>query len=138
MREGAHFFCALRGKLALAVEVPEFQPVIEELGLDADASMRADEAAPIGGGAAGLQGPEVGDLGEVGFPVLDLRVEDRTDHSVLPNIHVEGADELQDAFVAAELGVEGFGIGCGIHVDWIVRKVDEFKFCPRMARPTHG
>ena len=94
----------------MAVEVPEFEPMIKELGLNADTQVRAREASSIGGRAAGLQCPEVGDLGEVGFPVLDLRVEDRTDHAVLTDIHVEGADELKDAFVAAELGVECFGI----------------------------
>ena len=108
--DGAHFRRPVGGQLALAVEVPEFEPMIKELGLNADTQVRAREASSIGGRAAGLQCPEVGDLGEVDIPVLDVCVENGSQDLVLPDVHVEGADELKDAFVAAELGVECFGI----------------------------
>ena len=115
MGERAHFLADFRSQLPLAVEVPKRQPMVEELRLDADPKVSAGKAASIIRWAACLKGPEVGNLGEVDVPIRNVRVEYRPEDYVLPDVHVERADEVQDAFVAAKLGVERFGFGSRIH-----------------------
>src|SRR5262245_34373310 len=68
--------------------------------------MRHSESAAVARFAAGLHGPELGDLLQVRRPVLNLRVEDRPQHRVLPDIGVKRPDELQNSFVPAQPLVE--------------------------------
>ena len=68
--------------------------------------MRSSETTPIERSATSLQGPEFRNLHQMGFPVLDLRIEDRTQHLMLSNIHVEGTDEFQDSFMPAHTHIE--------------------------------
>lgn len=53
------------------------------------------KSTTIGRRPAGLQGPEVGDFFQMGRPVMDVRIEQRANLRILPDIGVKVPQELQ-------------------------------------------
>ncbi len=108
MRQPVHFLRLARRERAGIVEFPQTEPVLEMLLLHAEAHVRPGETTAILLFAAGLQCPELRDLGQMRIPILDVGIENRAEQDVLAHVHVERLDEFQDTGVTAEAGVKWF------------------------------
>ena len=93
--------------MATAVELPETEPVLKVLRLDAEREMRGPEATRVVRGSAGLSCPELSDLHQMGRPVLDVSVEDRAEDLVLAHIGIEVAEQFRDPVLPADTFVKG-------------------------------
>ena len=100
--EVGHFLRFSGGQIALAIHRPQAEPVLELLSTDTEWQMGGREPARIARWSAGLPRPELRDLRDVRGPVVDVRVENRTEHAVLPHVRVEVVQQLEEAVVPAQ------------------------------------
>ena len=108
MRDGVQLLRFVRSEMPTVVQLPQSEPVLEMFRFQPERHVRTGEPTAIPRFPTGLQRPEVCDLVQMRRPILDVRIEDRSEHRVLARIHVERLDEFQDAVVAAEAVVKGF------------------------------
>ncbi len=95
--------------MATAVELPETEPVLKVLRLDAKREMRGPEPTRVVRWSAGLSCPELPDLHQMGRPVVDVSVEDRAEDLVLAHISIEVAEQFRDPVLPADTFVKGQG-----------------------------
>ena len=106
MRAGVQLRRLARGEMPTVVQLPQAEPMLEVFHLQSERHVRTGEPSAIPRLPASLQRPEVRDLVEVRWPILDMRIEDRPEYRVLACVRVKRLDEFQDAVVAAEAVVE--------------------------------
>ncbi len=105
MCNGCDFVGFLLRKVSVGIELPQPQPMLEMLWLQAKSQMRRSESPAIPGWPSCLKRPELSDLVQMCRPILDLSVENRPKHGVLPGIDVEWLDQLSNTVMATKAAV---------------------------------
>lgn len=107
VRKLAHGLLEIWWELTLAVEIPERQPLVKVIGCQTlYFEMCPGKPSPIVRWPACLECPELGDFGQVGFPILNVSIENGSQFLMLSQVHVEWPDETEDSLVPAHVFVE--------------------------------
>ena len=86
---GFHLFRFAFLESGAALAPPQPEPGLEVRFLEAQRKMLEGHRSPIMGRAAGDAGPKVGDLLDVGWPILHMVFKNRTDQAMLTDIGIE-------------------------------------------------
>lgn len=97
-----------RRELTGIVKFPQPEPMLKMFRANSQGDVGRPEAAAITRGPSGLPCPEIHDFFQMSGPILNVSVENRSEHGVLPDVRVERFDQLQDAFMASKPFVKRF------------------------------